>query len=430
MKDQPLTQLQLAMTVVALVLLASCGGDGTPEWAGTIVDSAGVVMVTSPRGGIWTPETRWTVEQDLRIGNIEGDRGSQFGTIGGITVTQDGRIAVLDRQAARISIFTSDGGLERLIGGPGSGPGELGQGSGPLLMGGGDTLIVADLGNGRMNWYTADGRDMGSVTPPPQGRGVPLKWQATHTGHIALQTRGWPIVGQPSDTMDVVTLRTSALEIVDTVLVFRSGESFAVNQGAQEYLWFAPEPSWVIGKDGAIWFGANESQQFSLFGPDGALQRIVNRPGERIRVSERDRELFTEVLEEAWTKAGVPPELQERLRSGTRFAEQLPVFAQLFIGPVESLWVQRVLRPSELTPEQLQLLREIGGRSGLLDQLRGLKDRRWDIYDREGRYLGELELPERFEPVQVVDDHIYGIWFDDLDVQYVLRLKVVRPLSG
>jgi len=425
-KRQRFTPHRLATYLVVAGAFVACSGGERPDWTGTIADSAGVILVTNPTEGLWTPEARWTVEEDLIIGSVEGDTLYQFGSVGGIAVTSDGRIAVLDRQGARISVFTSGGQFERVIGRSGSGPGELGQRSGPLVLARGDTLVVADLGNARMNWYTADGEGAGSVSPPPQGRGLPLRWQSTVTGDIAVQTRAGVVQAQPTDTMDVVTRRTLALEILDTVLVFRSGESFRVNQGAQETTWFAPEPSWVIRSDGAIWFGANQEHRFFLYGPDGALQRIVTGPGERGSLSAEDRALFDEVLEAAWSDAGVPPQFRQRLRDATHYSDRFPAFAQLFIGSGESLWVQRVLRPSELTPGGLRLLHDVGARDGL-DHLRGLKSAEWDIYDAEGRYLGILELPRRFEPVQLVGDHLYGVWRDDLDVQHVLRLRLVRP---
>jgi hypothetical protein len=51
----------------------------------------------------------------------------------------------------------------------------------------------------------------------------------------------------------------------------------------------------------------------------------------------------------------------------------------------------------------------------------------WEVFDAEGRYLGVVELPARFTPAKIMEDAVYGIWLDELDVQYVKRLRIVRP---
>jgi hypothetical protein len=70
-----------------------------------------------------------------------------------------------------------------------------------------------------------------------------MKWQTTASGLLAIQTRD--ILGQAFDTIDVVTRRTSALETVDTLLTFPSGDALIVRDGVQEITWFAREPSWA-----------------------------------------------------------------------------------------------------------------------------------------------------------------------------------------
>jgi hypothetical protein len=49
----------------------------------------------------------------------------------------------------------------------------------------------------------------------------------------------------------------------------------------------------------------------------------------------------------------------------------------------------------------------------------------WSVFDREGRYLGVVRMPDRFKPMVFRGDEIYGVWRDDLDVQYVLRLRIL-----
>ena len=48
-----------------------------------------------------------------------------------------------------------------------------------------------------------------------------------------------------------------------------------------------------------------------------------------------------------------------------------------------------------------------------------------DVYAADGRYLGVVEMPQRFQPRTFRGDKIYGVWRDELDVQYVMRLRVV-----
>jgi hypothetical protein len=54
----------------------------------------------------------------------------------------------------------------------------------------------------------------------------------------------------------------------------------------------------------------------------------------------------------------------------------------------------------------------------------------WDVFDEEGRLLGTIRMPDRFAP-GFFDHHdpytLYGIQRDELDVQYVARVKVGPP---
>jgi hypothetical protein len=52
-----------------------------------------------------------------------------------------------------------------------------------------------------------------------------------------------------------------------------------------------------------------------------------------------------------------------------------------------------------------------------------------DVFDRNGHYLGAPELPIDFDRVSVhviTDEHLYGVTKDDLGVDYVVRLRIVR----
>lgn len=51
----------------------------------------------------------------------------------------------------------------------------------------------------------------------------------------------------------------------------------------------------------------------------------------------------------------------------------------------------------------------------------------WDVFDEGGRYLGVTRMPTGFTPTLFLGDRIYGVALDELEVPYVVRLRVVRP---
>ncbi len=53
----------------------------------------------------------------------------------------------------------------------------------------------------------------------------------------------------------------------------------------------------------------------------------------------------------------------------------------------------------------------------------------WDVFDAAGWFLGVVTMPPDFAPMLFVHDQIYGIWRDELDVQYVVRLRLVGELG-
>jgi len=88
-------------------------------------------------------------------------------------------------------------------------------------------------------------------------------------------------------------------------------------------------------------------------------------------------------------------------------------------GPDETIWVQHIQPASELSDEEFENFDPM--------QDTGAPD--WDVFDAAGRYLGVITMPRRFSPRTIRGDRIYGVWRDDLDVQYVVRLRVVGILE-
>jgi hypothetical protein len=81
-----------------------------------------------------------------------------------------------------------------------------------------------------------------------------------------------------------------------------------------------------------------------------------------------------------------------------------PVVRGFFMGDDGGIWVER-------EPE--------GDETGAL----------YDVFDPEGRYLGEVTLPFAVEltpPPRLRDAFLHGVIRDELDVQYAVRYRIVK----
>ena len=132
-------------------------------------------------------------------------------------------------------------------------------------------------------------------------------------------------------------------------------------------------------------------------------------------MTEEDKEIFVGTLERLWGEAGVPPEGIEQLKSGISFEERFPAYAQALAGPGGTLWVQRIRPPSDMSAEEKESF----------NPLQNIGAAEWDVFDADGRYLGIVEMPFHFQPLGFHDSSVFGVWRDDLDVQYVRVMSIV-----
>ncbi|HSM16974.1 MAG TPA: 6-bladed beta-propeller [Gemmatimonadales bacterium] len=402
-------------SLLLLVVALGCAkGEAAPEWAGTVTDSAGIPIVVNPTSELWTDASRWTVTEELKIGSAEDEPDYQFVRVAGIAVGSDGRIYVMDQGAQQVRVFTSDGTFDGAIGGPGGGPGEFGAGAGPVLMGLGDTLLVPDLQQQRVNRYAPDGTSLGSY-PMVFTDGLPLRWDATPSGVIVNQLRPLALPNQPAtDSMDLIAIRDTDGSVTDTLMRVPSGKTISFASSGPEITFFVAEPVWALTPDAGILFGVNNEYRIGVYSPDGTLTRVITKPSEPMPVGERDRTVLLNAMERLWKEAGVPAQALDRLKSAIHFADNFPAYLQFLSGPQNTVWVQGILAPSSLSADAQEFF----------NPQQDLGSSEFEVFDAEGRYLGVVTMPDRFTPLRFEGDVVYGIWRDELDVQYVVRLRI------
>jgi hypothetical protein len=316
-------------------------------------------------------------------------------------------------------VFSADGRHEQTIGQPGQGPGELGTQLGALYLGPGDTLLVPDLANRRVNRYAPDGTSLGSF-PLRLEDGLPLSIVATRTGVVAEQVRPVSLPDRPAtDSMDVIVTLATDGSVLDTLMRFPPGAGIEFSRAGPRRTVFAAEPVWTLSDDLELFFGVTSTYRISVFDADGSLRRVVTKPSEPVPVTERDREMMWEVIEQQ-VRAAVPGasfmEVMRQARQSITFADFFPAFVSMSIGPSGSIWVQHLRPPADVPEDEL----------ATYDMTQDIGSREWDVFDPDGRYLGVVTMPPRFTPRLILGGRIYGVWRDDVDVQYVMRLRIVE----
>jgi hypothetical protein len=412
--------------VLAVLTLAACSD--SPRWTGTVTDSAGVTVVHNTAVGVWSASEAWTLEEELKIGAIEGDPEYLFGRIGSVGADSRGRIFVLDAQAQHVRVYSSSGQYEETIGGPGTGPGEIGPEPATLYVGPGDTLLVPDLSNQRVNRYAPDGSSLGSFRLAFED-GLPLAITVTRAGVIAAQVHPLALPGQAQvDSLDAILILNPDGAVLDTLKHFPSGGTLRLGGSSPEITVFAAEPVWQLNDTGSLCYGVNGEYRFELYSPAGILERIVTRSFVPRPIVEADQELMRSLFDEQ-LRATIPPQVFEQASAQVReivhFADHYPAYARILIGPRNSVWVQHIPLPAELTDEERvswNFMDVLTGVSWNLIEDTGARD--WDVFDSDGRLLGTVTMPLGFAARAIVGNKIYGVWRDELEVQYAVRLGI------
>ena len=385
-----------------VLLVTACAPDSSPAWSGTITDSAGVAIVANPATPIWESPPGVTVlftaaETPEPIGNITA-----------VARRADGHLFVVDDQAQKVHEFDGAGAFVRTIGRPGRGPGELTDGLDAAWFVG-DTLHLNDISAQRIARYAPDGAPLAPI-PLPLASGVSFDWTSDSTGRLV---HGLAIIQGPQAGATALVERNGAGVIVDTLLALPTSNDFDVTETGPQLTIFAPSARWDMGWNGTIFAGTTAAPDVGVYTPDGTLRMLVRWPQPARGLTDRDREVWREAMLKLW-EGRLPPFMHQGLRQNVRFHDAYPAYADLMAGPDGTLWVNPV-RTADQIPDWMR---------EALDAERDVGGPRWMVFDREGRYLGDVDLPQRFTPMVFYGNEIFGVIRDELDVQSLMGVRV------
>jgi len=402
-----MNRILLGPLALGLTALTACGGESGPS-AATVVDSAGVSIVSNSGGGSWTEDDAWSVEEVFRVGGIDADENSRFGSVVSVDVGADGRVYAADNQAREVRVFEADGSFVGTVGSPGDGPGELGQMFMGMFERDGEVWTI-DPGAQGIQRFDPEGAFLGAI-PFNMMEGIPFRLDEIDDAVVA-QRRSFGMDGSVPETGDAIA--TIGTESPDTLLQLPFGETITASGEQPQVTLLAPEPIWDVADDGSTAQAMTNGYRVEIRDAEGTLQRIITREVEPQPVTPSIEEAVKEAIIEQAVAFGAPREMVEPGLAQLQFAETVPVILQVILEPNGVLWVQRTAD-----------IREAAQLPGF--DIQQLGSPNWDVFDAEGLYLGRITIPGRFQPLRLIDGVLWGIDLDEFDVQSIVGMRVVR----
>lgn len=433
-----LTYAPARVLLLSLPLVA-CGGDDRAEAGGewqSVTDTIGdTVVVRTVAGSVWGEKAELVPE--LTIGQFEGADEYIFGDLQNLAVGPDGSIYTYDRQAKALRKYAPDGTFVATFGREGGGPGEYKQPDGGLAVLSDGRVLLRDPGNARINVYSSDGATLGSwpirggwftSSPLFTDTADHVYHQATFNVEAANEDDRWRGLlefdpqGNPVDSLRPPDAG------VEPPLIEVASENMRIRNTVP----FSPSENWTFSPLGYFVHGVNDRYAVDLHRPEGVLrlgrdiQPVAIDPDEKANREQRATESMRRV-DPGWRW------------NGPAIPDVKPLWTSLMAAADGRIWVQ-ISQPGERIPED-ELGEEgaggirIGGaaRSDPMTPNRWREPMVWDVFEPDGRYLGQVRAPAsmaRSPRPLIIGDQVYAVMRDDLDVQYLVRYRVVPGGAG
>ncbi len=390
--------------VSVLVLLVGCSM-GNQTSSVVVRDSAGVELIETVRP-LWQAGEAWSVfaEPDLSIGQLEGDPQYQFHDITDAIRLSDGRIVVADGGSNTARYYSAEGRFLRVFGRSGEGPGEFRRIQ-ALRRLAGDSILVVDAALHRATVLDGAG-DLSSFIPlDPTGE--PASFQHLEDGRAvgmvrdALRSLGAVRVGVHRLPATVVVYDADGAPL-DTVGVFAGYETALTDLGGQVVQGVVPfgRTLSLAAHGESIYVGTGDVLGYEIYTPDGEKVRSVRATGLDLVLREDDlAALKGAVLDEAPDEAARAA--LERYWDHAPRPEQRAAYSRMLVDAAGNVWLSDYEMPPYFN-------------TGV-----------WRVFDSGGRYLGEVDVPQRLHILEIGKMYVLGVWRDGLGVESVrlYRLK-------
>jgi hypothetical protein len=358
----------------------------------------GRVVVTNPAEGMWPAGQSWRVVEEIRIGAEDGTGPDVLGRISALVEDAGGRIWALESDDQEFRVFGADGRFIRTVGRKGGGPGEMRQVSGVAETRDGH-LMVVDMQGGRISVFDTAGSFLRGI--PLSGGFVIIPWPGgiDSAGYlynaIPRPVSGgfeWALVKYDSAMTPLDTL-IPPRQMVRHQFEHRSGPGSMMSASVP----FTPSMAWRLTRAGDFWVIHTGTYELFRQSAKGDTIRVVTKPFEPVPVTSAEKDSALARLKWFTDQGGKVDR--------SRIPDTKPAVEWFRVAEDGYLWVSAVQADT------------------------GAQRRVFEIFDPEGRFLGEVRLPFPLmsNPAPILrHDRLIGVTQDDAGVPYIVRARIER----
>ena len=330
-----------------------------------------VVIISNPR----TPALKMRIvfNEELSIGEVEGDENYMFGSNIGFNTDDEGNFYVADYDNTRILKYDPEGKYLLSFGREGQGPGEFQNLTVPRFDKD-NNLYIADTTNRRISFFDRDGNYLRQITvkeryidPFVNSKGfiVTNKWEMNQQGNVQKRIFCY---GLFNDKFELLA------ELFKDEYEFQmptgTDESSLVNYLAKGWSQevFRPRVRMLLADDDFIYLGWPEKFEINVYSPEGRLVKKIARDYDPLPVGEKDKEEYFK-------------RLGEGLSSSPQFNEDM----------IEKVF-QKMKFPKFKPAYQSFSLMDNGWLAVIVESVEG-EYTLFDIFDRDGKYIAHFKTP-------------------------------------
>ncbi len=383
----------------ALLLLAACSdGTGNARGEPVVRDSAGVAIVEHP---VELPaRDEWTIALDGAVRMAD-----DFSRIRYAIRLEDGRIVVADGDSRTLRFFDAEGASLGVTGRQGGGPGEFRDIS-FMSRWPGDSILVWDLQQRRLSLHDDQGTLVRTFAPAtstdvPFGnvRGVFGDGSMLATGFVA---GGGPQPGRQRSASPAYHFQPDgSLDVAYPFMV--SGEGFFEvfeNGGFSAIAALFPRSTMLYAGREILVEADNERFDLRIRTPSGELQRSIRRAGQTPPITSALRQAAVEHALETMPNAAARDRRRPTLET-MEVPAFLPAFDRVHVDRMDHLWVEEY---ATIPPERST----------------------WFVFAPDGTLVARATMPHRLTPMEIGRDYLLGVHRDELDVEEVVLVRLVR----